>query len=110
LIKIWSHFCFKIDQNLIKNLSKNGIEFKVGFGIGIFSIFGRFLTNFGPILAPKWPAFCPENRTWKRSRPPSGLQRPSGPHLKPFWERFGSIFDNFFVNFGQNFDLIFDQG
>ena len=58
LIKIWSHFCFKMDQNLIKNRSKNGIEFKAGFGIDIFSIFDRFLTNFGPILAPKWPAIC----------------------------------------------------
>ena len=35
-------FCFQIDQNLIKNVSKNGIDFKVGFGLAIFSIFFDF--------------------------------------------------------------------
>ena len=46
MIRIWSHFCFKIDQNLMKNQWKNDIEFKVGFGISIF----RFLVDFWPIL------------------------------------------------------------
>ena len=102
----------KIHQNFIKNQSKNDIEFKVGFRIGIFSSFYGFLKNFGPILAPKWPGFCPENRTWKRSRPPSGLQRPSGPHLGPFWDRFGSILGPFlaiFFNFKQKLKQICNQ-
>ena len=29
LIKIWLHFCFKINQNLIKNRTKNDVEFKI---------------------------------------------------------------------------------
>ena len=47
MIKNWCHFNFKIDENLIKNRSKNDVEFKVGFGIGIFWIFCRFWIYFG---------------------------------------------------------------
>ena len=101
-MKIWSYFCFKIVQNLIKNRSKNNIEFKVGLGIDIFWIFNRFLTNFGPILAPKWPAFSERIWVWKRSRLQSELQRPSGPHLGPFWDRFGSILGPFLTIFLSN--------
>ena len=109
MIKNWSHFCFKIDQNLIKNRSKNGIEFKVGFGIGIFLIFDRFLTNFEPILARFWSMFSRGIWVWKRSRPPSGLQRLSGHHLGAFSDHFGSIFNDFLLNFDQNFEQIFNQ-
>ena len=42
-MKIWFDSCFKSDQNFIKNVSKNCIEFKVRFGSGIFSIFCDFL-------------------------------------------------------------------
>ena len=41
MIKIWSHFWFKVDQNLIKNRLKNIIDFKVDFRIGIFSFLAK---------------------------------------------------------------------
>ena len=103
LIKIRSHFSLKFNQNLIKNLSKNGIEFKVGLVIDIFSILDWFLTNFAPILSPNWAKFWRLTPSWERYRAQTGLQRPSGPHLGPFWKHFGNIFKHFLVNFDQNF-------
>ena len=49
-MKIWFDFCFKSDQNFIKNVSKNCIEFKVRFGIAIFSI----ICDFWQILDQIW--------------------------------------------------------
>ena len=64
-MKIWFDFCFKIDQNLIKNQSKNDVEFKVGFGSGIFSIFcdfwsilDQFWVDFGQRFRRKFEVFC----------------------------------------------------
>ena len=45
LIKMWSHFCFKMQQNLIKNRGTKSIAFKAGAGTGFFPIFGRFRTH-----------------------------------------------------------------
>ena len=52
------HFCIKTDENLITNLSKNNIGFKVGFGIVVLIIFHAFQFDFGPLWPPKWAAFC----------------------------------------------------
>ena len=109
LIKTSIHFDMKIDQKFIKNQSKKDIKLKVDFGNICFLIFARFQLDFGSILAPKWAKFCPENPTWERYRAQNGFQRPSGPHLGPSWERFGSIFEQFLVNFLENFNLIFNQ-
>jgi len=80
---------------LIKNLSKNDIEFKVGFGISIFLILGRFLTYFGPILEHFWT----QNRFKIGSKavleafptpkwPPKAVWTPLGTVLGAFWEHF----------------------
>ena len=68
-MKIWFDFCFKSDQNFIKNVSKNCIEFKVRFGSRIFSIFCDFFTNFGPNLVPKWSVQMSWNQLWNVSEP-----------------------------------------
>ena len=82
----------KIDQNFIKNQSKKDIKLKVDFGNICFLIFARFQLDFGSILAPKWAEFCCGKRRRKYYQAQTGLQRPSGPHLGPFWKRFGTIF------------------
>ena len=90
-------------QIFIENQSRKDIKLKVDVGNICFLIFDCFQLDFGPILAPKMAESNQGNRFWKRSRPPSGLQRPSGPYLGPFWDRFGNMFKEFLVNFDQNY-------
>ena len=82
----------KIDQNFIKNQSKKNIRLKICFGSICFFIFVCFQLDFGSILGPKWAEFCCGKRRRKHYQAQTGLQRPSGPHLGPFWKRFGTIF------------------
>ena len=82
----------KIDQNFIKNQLKRDMKLKVIFRSISFLIFVRFQLGFGSILAPKWAGFCCRKRRRKHYQAQTGLQRPSGPHLGPFWKRFGTVF------------------
>ena len=107
LIKAWIHFAIKINQNFSKNLSKNHIAFKVGFGNTCFLFFDCFQLDFGPILVPKWAAFCCWKRHRKRYQAQAGLQRRSRPHLGPLRNRFGNIFEQFLIKFGHNFKANF---
>ena len=79
---------------MIKNRPKNGIEFEAGFGIGIFEIFGRFLTDFGPILGPFWADFGKKIGLGSVPDP----QVDSKGRFDPTWERSGSILGPFKTN------------
>ena len=92
LVKTSIHFDMKIDQKFIKNQSKKDIKLKVDFGNICFLIFARFQLDFGSILAPKWARFCCWKRPRKHYRAQIRFQRPSGPQLGRFWNRFGTIF------------------
>ena len=70
---------------MIKHPSKNNIEFKVGFGICIFSIFDWYLNNFGSIWAPKKRSSMGYATVKLRSR--MILKR--YPHSKSFQYRLG---------------------
>ena len=89
MIKIWSHFCFKIDQNSMKNRWKNDIEFKVGFGIGIF----WFLVDSWPILdqfgLQKWR----RRSGWDGSASASQLKLRFKGDLDATWNLSRSILD-----------------
>ena len=106
LLQNWSKF----DQKSIKKLYWIQSWFWKRF---FFSIFGRILTNFGPILGPKWAGFWRGNGVWTRSRPQTRVQRPSGPiffrFLIDFWQIliiFWQILDNFLINFEENLNTL----
>ena len=98
-----SKICFQRLQNQPKIRSKIGLESEFVSKSLSKSILEGFQVDFGPVWDPKWPAFCPENRPWERSRAQTRLQRPSGPHLGPFWKHFGNIFKENSEHFGLNF-------
>ena len=97
----------------IKNRPKISLESEIVSKSLSKSISEGFRVDFwvpnGRGFAVRWPGFCCPDASWERSRAQTGLQRPSGPHLGPFWKHFGSIFNQILVNFGQNFDHIFKE-